>query len=62
MAVKVTLVGNKVEKFDHEDANYDERRDGKLEVDQGDGNTKLYRENTWVAVEGKKKPFQIPFA
>jgi hypothetical protein len=56
MAVKVTLVGGKVESFDAEDAQFTERKDGKLEIDKGDGTTRVFRENTWLSVDGKKKP------
>ena len=56
MAVRVTLMNNGVETFDAADDQFSERKDGKLEIHRADGTTKVFRENTWLSVDGKKKP------
>lgn len=55
MAVKVALNDGSVESFDGEDDEFKERKDGKLEVHKSDGTVKVYAENIWSTVEGKRK-------
>jgi hypothetical protein len=57
MAVKVKLLDAPWEEnFEAEDDMFSERRDGKLEIHRADGTSKVFRENSWETVEGKKKP------
>ncbi|PJE07561.1 MAG: hypothetical protein CK429_24705 [Mycobacterium sp.] len=55
MAVKVEFLNEEVETFDAEGDEFSERQDGKLEIHRADGTTKIFKENTWLSVDGKKR-------
>lgn len=62
MAVKVTLLDEPWEEnFEAEDDTFSERKDGKLEIHRADGTSKVFRENSWSTVDGKKTPVSIGF-
>jgi hypothetical protein len=61
MAVTVTLKRRDfsstkqiVETFPHDDDEFAERSDGKLEVHRADGTVKIYAADEWATVDGKR--------
>jgi hypothetical protein len=51
---KITSMEPMVDVSDHEDDQYWERTDGKLEVHRADGTVKTYAEDSWSTVDGKR--------